>query len=797
MFATFLLSLTPIVTGNILAVDVGNQLFKAAVVSPGRFDVVMNQQSKRKTVTAVSFAGEIRSFGDEASRDFGKNPSKVPTNFRWLIGAGHLASERDARSPSAAFFPYSLKFNETSSVVTFDNIVKNVPVNDSSLSAEEILSHVLRFAKVLGDDHARADIKEVILCVSSFATQRERQGYLHSAKIAGFNRVSLVHETAAAAIQRALDLEISNSTAAQTVLILNMGASHTEACVAKFSAVTVNGKVGPAAQILGCAQSLEAGGAHIDVALATLMGQKFAAKHPKKAAAFAKDLRAQVRLLRQAESTKLMLSANKEASFSVEGLFDDTDFRQPLTRVELEAIAAPVISRVIQVAKDALAVAGISKVDATEVIGGGWRMPKILADLQATFGDVGQRLNGDEAPVMGAAFAAANESSSFKVGQKVYFTDYSANEYSVKLGDGKAQTLISRGSKFGAKKVLKTPVPSVATELRGEISENGTPIEAVIVSGFNQTAGGQLYLKFEFDQSGLIRIISAEQESTEGNVTARVALNMSSIALGAQPMSADEVVEAKARLARMIQRDTDAHALLAARNDLESFVYSTRSKINDDSIWQKVTTETERQKLLEILSTNEEWIYSAEAAAADKAGFVAKLSEVKIEFTEATVRADEFVARADLDETVKAIIAEVQDATEHVLKNKTWMSPEDVYRLRNETEELQTFFADVKEKQKSRSASESPAFLVKDVKKKLAVISKEAKRLVRAKYIPPVTTRAPKTKFNQTEIDELLKKLNITEDGTATETEKETESTDSTPEVVQETTAQPPVQQEL
>ena len=786
MFATILLSLTPIVTGNILAVDVGNQLFKAAVVSPGRFDVVMNQQSKRKTVTAVSFAGDIRNFGDEASRDFGKNPAKVPTNFRWLIGAGHLSLEREARSPSSAFFPYSLKFNETSSVVTFDNIVKNVPVNDANLSSEEILAHVLRFAKVLGDDHARTDIKEIVLCVSSFATQRERMGYVHSAKIAGFNRVSLVHETAAAAIQRALDLEISNSTAPQTVLILNMGASHTEACVAKFTAVTVNSKVGPAVQILGCAQSLEAGGAQIDVALATLMGQKFAAKYPKKAAAFAKDLRAQVRLLRQAESTKLLLSANKEAFFSVEGLFDDTDFRQQLTRAELETIAAPVISRVIQVAQEALKVAGVAKVDATEVIGGGWRMPKILADLQAAFGDVGQRLNGDEAPVMGAAFAAANESSSFKVGQKVYFTDFSQNEYSVKLGDGKSQTLISRGSKFGAKKVLKTPVPSVATELRGEISENGIPIEAVTVTGFNQTAGGQLYLKFEFDSSGLMRIISAEQESSDGNnVTSRVHVNMSSVALGPQPMSPEEVAEAKARLGRMIQRDTDAHALLAAKNDLESFIYSTRGKINDDSIWQKVTTETERQKLLEILSINEEWIYSAEAAAADKAGFAAKLVEVKNFFAEATLRADEFVARAEIDDTVKAIVAEANEACEHVLQNKTWMGTEDVYRLRNDTADLQKYYAEVKEQQKSKSDAEAPAFLVKDVKKKLAVISKEAKRLVRAKYVPPVTTRAPKQKFNQTELEELLKKLNITEEATP----------ESTPEQETETTAQP--QQEL
>ena len=52
-----------------------------------------------------------------------------------------------------------------------------------------------------------------------------------------------------------------------------------------------------------------------------------------------------------------------------------------------------------------------------EIIGGGVRIPRIQSILTEYFAPLplGTHLNGDEAPVMGAAFIAANRSSAFRV----------------------------------------------------------------------------------------------------------------------------------------------------------------------------------------------------------------------------------------------------------------------------------------------------------------------------------------------------------------------------------------------
>lgn len=71
----YILPLT-VVLGDILSIDLGNQFFKVALVSTGKFEIVHNLQSKRKTPTAVSFKSAVRNFGDDALIDSAKSPAK-------------------------------------------------------------------------------------------------------------------------------------------------------------------------------------------------------------------------------------------------------------------------------------------------------------------------------------------------------------------------------------------------------------------------------------------------------------------------------------------------------------------------------------------------------------------------------------------------------------------------------------------------------------------------------------------------------------------------------------------------
>ena len=775
-----------VVASNLLAVDVGNQFFKAAVVGTGTFDVVMNQQSKRKTVSMVSFAGDIRSFGDEASRDFGRAPSKVPSHFRWLVGAG--GSPATLRLPNAEYYPYELSFNESSSSTSFLSAMKaSVADNSTSLTSEESLAHVLAFARQIGEEHtgkAVDSLREVILTVSSSATMRERQAWLDAAKIAGFVRASLVHETPVAFVQKALGMEITNTTSV-TVLILNVGSSHTEACVGRIVGSASNSTKTPITtqvSILGCAESFGASGEKIDEALAGEMREAFVKKYPKKKEAFLKDPRAQLRLVRQAEATKLHLSANKDAVFYVEGLFDDMDFSQKISRARLEELANPVIENVLFVAQDALKVSGIEKADIIEVIGGGWRVPKILAELQAKFGEIGQRLNGDESPVMGAAFVGASELTGVRLAKKVSFNDISAHEYVIKISKDdtvKSQTLIPKGHKFGAKKLVKTP--SDGTPFFVQLVENGKAIDRFDISGIEEKSPGHISLRFEFDNSGIVKFTSAEWEglprsdpetipemsnetvSINSTVIAnplRIVLHVTRTTIAPHPFSTDDVLSMNARFLERVARDRAALARLASKNEFEAAIYATREKLSDkESIL--VSTEFERETVSELVKADESWLYSSAAGLADREEFSKRLIELKKSFSAISERVSEMRSRKGLADLIDSTIKEVRDGAELVLSNRTWVPKEVSEKLLNDTIEFEIYWREVSTKQEATELTDDPVFKVVDVKRKLATLGKEVKRLLSIKK-PVKEEKKKKSKKTEPDFEEMMKSLNIT-----------------------------------
>ena len=171
------------------------------------------------------------------------------------------------------------------------------------------------------------------------------------------------------------------------------------------------------------------------------------------------------KLRAQSRKTKEVLSANAEMPIKVNSLMDEKDHAFTWTRSLLEELAAPLLARVTAPIDRALAMAGLERGDLTavEMLGGGQRIPAVQARLQAYFGEgtpLGVHLNADEAPALGAAFAAANISTAFKV-RKTGMVDYSPFPVGVALkslpAPGEAPGVL--GSLFAAK---KTPAEEAA-----------------------------------------------------------------------------------------------------------------------------------------------------------------------------------------------------------------------------------------------------------------------------------------------------------------------------------------------
>eukprot|EP00492_Amphilonche_elongata_P003046 TRINITY_DN335_c0_g2_i1.p1 TRINITY_DN335_c0_g2~~TRINITY_DN335_c0_g2_i1.p1 ORF type:complete len:247 (+),score=59.81 TRINITY_DN335_c0_g2_i1:326-1066(+) len=135
---------------------------------------------------------------------------------------------------------------------------------------------------------------------------------------------------------------------------------------------------------------------------------------------FTHNFRAMGRLREAAKKAKFKLSANKEMTVRITSLYDDNDFKLLVHREDFWANAQPLFDRVLTPVELAIERAGIEKEDIEGIVlmGGGSRVPKIQ-DILTEFLDKPLRrdLNTDEAAALGAAFRAANESTTFRVRQ--------------------------------------------------------------------------------------------------------------------------------------------------------------------------------------------------------------------------------------------------------------------------------------------------------------------------------------------------------------------------------------------
>ncbi|CAE7218607.1 hyou1 [Symbiodinium sp. CCMP2592] len=373
---------------QIMSVDLGHEFFKAlflalswAVMVP--LEIVLNSHSKRKTSTAVSYFEASRVFGDDALAHVGKAPTKVPLFFHNTLGQ-NFTSEADVQTGGAwwkefglseLFYKYDLGYDEERGVPTFK-------LGDMVAEGEEVLASIFAFAKKMSEDSADGkSVRDLVVTVPNDASLRQRQAIVSAGEIAGCRVLTLVHETSAFAVQRAVDVTPEKG-ASEVHLFYNLGSRKAEATLVRFesrSAGMVAGKMAPVLTVLGSSIDHGIGGHLFDLKVADAMLKKFQEKFPKLADGVVKNPRALRKLLSQAQKTKTTLSANKAAPFTVESLFEDTDFQAMLKREDFEAMCKDMFERLTQPIEKALAEANLTVADINfvEVVGGAWRIPMI------------------------------------------------------------------------------------------------------------------------------------------------------------------------------------------------------------------------------------------------------------------------------------------------------------------------------------------------------------------------------------------------------------------------------------
>ena len=332
------------VNSQIIAVDFGSDFIKVAGVKPGTgIDLVLNEQSKRKSNNYIGYRGDDRFLGEDAYNLAPRFPDQMYTFMNRLAGKSYADAEfREETFIKGFGLPYSFSEDPTRKTILINN-----PHPETTYSPEELIAQLLGYVKKQAEKHLEIDVTGSVITVPAFMTVAEREALVHAANLTGLPVLSLVSNTLAAALQYGVQRRgFGNQTT--TIVIYDMGASRTEVGVYRFTEATeVNGKPKRGGE-LGNLETLAVtydeslgGRAFTDCIADHLMkkfeeetGLSFAGKTDRA------SMKAQTVLLRVANKAKETLSANKQAPVHVEELYEGKPFFYTITRVEFEEVCS-------------------------------------------------------------------------------------------------------------------------------------------------------------------------------------------------------------------------------------------------------------------------------------------------------------------------------------------------------------------------------------------------------------------------------------------------------------------------
>ncbi|KAL8506878.1 hypothetical protein ACS0TY_017683 [Phlomoides rotata] len=423
----------------VASIDLGSEWMKVAVVNlkPGQppISIAINEMSKRKTPSLISFHADSRLIGEESINLLARYPTKVYSHLPSLLAKPYSFTREFLRK---LYLSNEIAPEELRDVAVF----KAEAGEFNNFTAEELVGMVLKYAVELAGTHARTSVKDVVITVPPFTGVAERRALLEAADLVGLNVLALVNEHSGAALQYGIDKDFSNGS--RHVLFYDMGASSTYAALVYFSAYNAK-ELGKTVsvnqfQVRDVRWDSELGGQNMELRLVEYFADEF-----NKQLGNGNDVRnfpkAMAKLKKQVKRTKEILSANMMAPMSVESLYDDLDFRSTISREKFEEICEDIWEKALVPIKEVLKHSGLNVDDlyAVELIGGATRVPKLQAKLQEFLGrkELDKHLDADEAIVLGASLHAANLSDGIKLNRKLGMVDGSSYGFVFELhGDG-------------------------------------------------------------------------------------------------------------------------------------------------------------------------------------------------------------------------------------------------------------------------------------------------------------------------------------------------------------------------
>ena len=467
----------------ILGIDLGTTNSAVGVVDSGFPILLANEDGRRITPSAVWLGrdGTVE-VGAKALRRRVLEPERVVTSIKRLIGRRTSELEEN--------FPLPIAAGNDGLPRVLDR------------TAEEISAEILREMKRIAEWRMGVVITKAVITVPAYFHDAQRAATKRAGELAGLEVVRIVNEPTAAALAYGLDKLGEKAR----VAVYDLGGGTFDLSILEMHDGVF--------QVLATHGDTRLGGDDLD---ALLLGLVMA-----RAGIGEIDLAARVRLTAEAERVKLALSDEDQAVFRVPFFDGSRSVEEPLTRAELEKLAAPWIGKTLRHCRQALADAALKPedLDAVVVVGGSTRMPAVrraVAELFSREPDVSQ--HPDEAIALGATIQGGVLSGALR---QMILLDVTPLSLGIETFGGLMNVLIPRN----------TTIPCKAGEMFTNAADGQAAMRVRVLQGeremakdnwelggfdvaFSPSPKGQarLGVQFKIDENGILEALARDLAS--------------------------------------------------------------------------------------------------------------------------------------------------------------------------------------------------------------------------------------------------------------------------------------------
>ena len=638
---------------SIYALDIGTQNVRIALGVPGKpIEILTNDQSSRSTPNYLAF-GLDSNESDLASSE-------------WVIGsdAERIVHRNSSHGIANPFF-YLTNPGQ--------NPLKGV--HPSMYCAIAFSLHLRKFKK----KHDK-----LIIAVPSVFTPQARHAIIQSLKLINIQSAQILDSNNAIAslyaVERLKKAE-NDENLTQKILFFDIGAVQTEASLWNFTRIGGITKI----ELLDYRYSDEIGGDIID----RLLFDHVIKQLPRE------PTRAELGNIHRAmKKGKERLASGSDQFID---LYEDFNTRLTLTNSEIDELAKDTLEKLRELIK------GIDMPDEIELIGGCSRLPSIVNVIQDTFPNytLKRSLNSDEAVAVGAAYYASLQTGTI-AGSRLEFSKPSIYGLDFIIGDKKYE-LYQTGDiddrksismrKFNdfnfSVKVSKSndsPKLHIKSKLLDSAPEEFTHN---VISGLTnltrsitkQLANGtRPFVRFIFGHSQVLDCLDYISSSLTANISVNVTIEGKTNFVDSTPSNwgintetklshpsflYDEI-ECDEFIGSYLDAAQERKAHAEASHKIEGFIIDLTDKIEYDSDFQTVTTEEERNQIMEILSREREAL-ELSSSRVSSSDLKKRLEKLKERLKDELFRFSEYKNRpssiAKLNKTIVRAEAALANAT--------------------------------------------------------------------------------------------------------------------------------------